>query len=302
MSEKIKGNILIIDDTESNIDILMEILGDDFEIYAATDGETGLEIINEEDIDLVLLDIMMPDMDGFEVCRKLKENHRTEDIPVIFITALTDEESIEKAFDVGGSDYITKPFKHKEVLARVKMHLKLKYYQEELKKLASTDFLTGLYNRRHMFLIGNELFEISKRYNKKLSVIILDIDRFKSINDTYGHDAGDEALKALSQIIIDRTRECDVPARLGGEEFVILLPETELEGAKKLAEDLRQAVENEIIELPDGQKLSFTVSIGVSEINLSKDLSFEKALKLADKALYEAKETGRNKVIIKENT
>jgi len=301
MENKITGNILIVDDTESNIDILMELLGDDYEIYAATDGETALEILEEEKIDLVLLDIMMPEIDGFEVCRRIRNNQRTKEIPVIFITALTDEESIEKAFDVGGNDYITKPFKPKEILARVRMQLRLKHYQEELKRLASTDYLTGLYNRRYFFMIGNELLEIAKRYHKNMSVIILDIDKFKSINDTYGHDIGDVALKELSKTIKNRTRESDVVSRFGGEEFVILLPETSLEQAKKLAEDLRSSVEKIEINLPDNEKLKFTISIGVAEVKVESGENLEKAIKNADEALYIAKETGRNKVITKES-
>jgi len=301
MENKMTGNILIVDDTESNIDILMELLGDDYEIYAATDGETALEILEEEKIDLVLFDIMMPEIDGFEVCRRIRNNQRTKEIPVIFITALTDEESIEKAFDVGGNDYITKPFKPKEILARVKMQLRLKHYQEELKRLASTDYLTGLYNRRYFFMIGNELLEIAKRYHKNMSVIILDIDKFKSINDTYGHDVGDIALKELSRTIKDRTRESDVVSRFGGEEFVILLPETSLEQAKKLAEDLRSSVEKIEINLPDNEKLKFTISLGVAEVKVESGENLEKAIKNADEALYIAKETGRNKVITKES-
>lgn len=298
MSEVEGRNILIVDDEEGNIDILLELLSDKYEVYAATDGETALEIVKEEPIDLVLLDVMMPGMSGYEVCEKLKADPETKDIPVIFITALTDEESIEKGFDVGGSDYITKPFKPREVLARVKTQLQLRAYYEELQRLATTDPLTGLYNRRYFAQVARHLFESAKRYSKPLSVMLLDIDRFKSINDTYGHDTGDLALKVLADILKNSIRESDIACRFGGEEFIILLPETTAEDAEKLADRIRSKVENSSVPLSDGKELRYTVSIGVAQVDLSVDENIEPAIKRADEALYRAKEEGRNRVVL----
>ncbi len=296
--EDLKGrNILIVDDSESNIDILMELLGDMYELYAATDGETALEILEEEPIDLVLLDILMPGMDGYEVCKRIRSNPKIKDIPVIFITAMDDEGSIEKAFEVGGNDYITKPFKPGEVLARVKMQLQLRAYQEELKRLASTDPLTGLYNRRHFSDVGKDMLEVAKRYGRKLSLIILDIDRFKRINDEYGHDAGDEVIKALADLMKNSVRSSDIVCRFGGEEFVILMPEISLEEAMSFAERLRKDVERVRVKLGDGGELHFTISIGVTEVNVSSENNLEPAIKRADNALYEAKRGGRNRVV-----
>ena len=216
--------ILVVDDTETNVDILVELLNDLYEVIVAIDGESALEIAHEEDVDLILLDIMMPGMDGYEVCRRLKENERMRDIPVIFITANTSEESIEKAYDLGGNDYVTKPFKPKELLARVNRELEmqklirdLKASKEELKILAATDPLTKLYNRRYFSKISEDIFNIAKRKKSHLSLIMIDIDKFKKINDTYGHQTGDEVIMALAKIMIEQIRDSDIVCRFGGE-------------------------------------------------------------------------------------
>ena len=295
MKENCKERILIVDDEETNIDILMEILGEDYDIYAATDTQTALEILKEEKIDLLLLDVLMPDINGFELCKLIKGDEDLKDIPVIFITALTDEESIEKAFEVGGNDYITKPFKPKEVIARVKTQLKLKKYQEKLKELAIKDPLTGLYNRRYFSEVAEIFQRNKKRYGKKLSVILMDIDNFKKINDTYGHKVGDEVLKALARILKESVRKSDVPVRFGGEEFLLLLPETHLKQATETAERIREKVENTLVSSLEGN-IKFTVSIGVAEVSQNEEI--EKAVIRADNALYEAKRSGKNRVVV----
>ena len=230
--------ILIVDDTVSNLDILSELLKD-YDVIESTNGHEALEIVNDEDVDLILLDIMMPDIDGHEVCQALKNNPKTEDIPIIFITAKTDEESIEKAYNVGGSDYITKPFKTKELLARVKRELKIQKLQNELKLLASTDPMTQLYNRRHFTQLSNQTIDLAQRNNQNISLIILDIDKFKNINDTYGHQIGDEVIMSLSNILKQNSRKGDIVCRYGGEEFVIMLPNSNLDSAYRVAEDIR---------------------------------------------------------------
>ena len=181
-----KQTILVVDDTIANLDILLELL-DNYDLIDVTNGKDALKIAQNEDIDLILLDIMMPEMDGYEVCKRLKSNPKTKDIPIIFITAKTDEESIERAFDIGGSDYIMKPFMPKELLARVKKELYIQTLQNELKLLAITDSMTELYNRRYFTQAAKHLFDLSKREKKNLSLVMLDIDKFKNINDTYGH-------------------------------------------------------------------------------------------------------------------
>ena len=299
------NTILVVDDTKTNVNILLELLGDEYDVLASLDGETAIDIAQEEDIELILLDIMMPKMDGYEVCRRLKEDSKTKDIPVIFITAKTDEDSIEKAYDVGGIDYVSKPFKSKELLARVKTQLQLQKLiseleesKEELKLLASTDPMTKLYNRRYFSKISENILDLAKRDETDTSIIMLDIDKFKNINDTYGHQIGDEVIISLAQSLQDFTRSSDIICRFGGEEFIILLPETSLNGAKIISEKIRFEVESMIISLADSTNLKYTVSIGVSKVDSINDKKIETAIHRADEALYKAKQTGRNKVCI----
>jgi len=287
--------ILIVDDTVSNLDILSELLKE-YDLIESTNGAEALEIVNDEKVDLILLDIMMPEMDGHEVCQVLKGNPKTADIPIIFITAKTDEESIEKAYNVGGSDYIAKPFKTKELLARVKRELKITKLQNELKRLASTDSMTHLYNRRHFIQLSNQTIALARREKRKISLVMLDIDKFKNINDTYGHQTGDEVIVSLSDILKENSRKSDIVCRYGGEEFVLLLPDANLDRAYTVAEKIREKAERFCLETESNKQLHFTVSLGISELSLEAENSLESALKKADDALYRAKESGRNRV------
>ena len=290
--------ILIVDDTIANLDILVELL-DAYDVIDATNGKDALEIVNKEHIDLILLDIMMPEMDGYEVCTRLKSNDNTKNIPIIFITAKTDEDSIEKAYDVGGSDYVKKPFLPKELLSRVKKELKLQELIEKLKLLTVTDPLTKLYNRRFFVDASQTVLEIARRDKTPLSLIMIDIDKFKHINDTYGHQVGDEIIKLLANIMLKDQRKSDMSCRYGGEEFVILLPQTSIKEAASVAQKLRENVQKSYFETLAQQKVKFTISLGVSTVNLANEINIEKALKRADDALYEAKESGRNQVVVK---
>ncbi len=296
--------ILLVDDTETNIDILVELLSDKYDILVTLDGQGALDILNEDTVDLILLDIMMPVMNGYEVCRKLKANEKTKNIPVIFITAKTDEDSIEKAYDEGGIDYVTKPFRPRELLARVKTVIKLQQLisnleqtQKELKLLASTDPMTNLYNRRYFSKVSEHILDLAKRDKTSLCVIMLDIDKFKNINDTYGHKVGDEVIIDLANRLNDKTRNSDIVCRFGGEEFVILLPDTTINGAFIIAEKIREEVENYEIDLEYGRYLKYTISIGVSEVIHDEDVNIEATIHRADEALYKAKNSGRNKTI-----
>jgi len=289
--------ILIVDDTVTNLDILIELLKE-YDVIDATNGQDALEIVQEEHIDLILLDIMMPNMDGYEVCKRLKEDPTTKNIPIIFITAKTDEDSIEKAYDTGGSDYVTKPFLPKELKARVKKELQIQDMMEKLQELASIDSMTKLYNRRHFKQLSEHSIDLAKRNKQPVSIIMLDIDKFKNINDTYGHQVGDEVIINLANILRYNKRKSDIICRFGGEEFVIMLPNTPVKGANIVAQKIRKDVENFILNITDNQKINFTISLGVSSINLEDDNSIELSLKHADDALYQAKESGRNKVCI----
>jgi len=287
--------ILVVDDTIANLDILVGLLSE-YDVIDTASGREALDIVEEEKVDLILLDIMMPDINGYEVCKKLKSNASTKDIPVVFITAKTDEKSIERAYSVGGSDYVTKPFRPKELLARINRELQLKSYQEELKLLASIDPMTKLYNRRYFNEITKNILEIERRNECELSLMILDIDKFKNINDTYGHHVGDEVIIFVADILRKDQRESDVVCRYGGEEFVVLLPDTSLKNAVLVAEKIRKRIEEDVVSIGSEESFQTTVSIGVSQVDILNESNIEATLKRADKALYEAKNLGRNRV------
>ncbi len=287
--------ILVIDDTISNLDIVNDFLID-YDVIAIDNGADAINIISSEKINLILLDIMMPDMDGYEVCKLLKSNKNTKDIPIIFLSSKADEDSIEMAYDIGGIDYVTKPFKPKELLAKVRRELYLQDLQEELKLLASTDPMTKLYNRRYFMEISKSILDLAKRNKRCSAIIMLDIDKFKNINDTYGHKIGDDVIILLSGTLQKFTRKSDIVSRWGGEEFVMLLPHTSLEGALVIAEKIRVTVENLTLIVKENQELKFTISMGVSTVDTQNDLNIEAAINRADEALYEAKESGRNRV------
>ena len=298
-----KPVILVVDDTEINTYVLAELLGDRYEVKVAFGGKSAIEIAKKEKINLILLDIVMPEMDGYDVCKELKSIEKTKDIPIIFITGMADEESIERAYDVGGIDYVIKPFRPKELLARVQREIAmqklisdLKKSQEELKLLSITDPLTKLYNRRYFSEISIKLLELAKRQKQPLSLMILDIDKFKNINDTYGHDVGDEVIISLANLLKKIQRKSDVVCRFGGEEFVLLLPNTDYDDAKKVAEKIRKKVKKSEVLYGKNNSLKFTVSIGVAQVDTTNENSIEPALKRADNALYEAKKSGRNMV------
>jgi len=283
--------ILIVDDTETNIDILLGLLGN-YDVAVATDGKTALNIIKNDDIDLVLLDIMMPEMDGYDVCLELKKYKQS--IPVIFITARTDEDSIEKAYDVGGDDYITKPFKPRELMARVKTQLKIKELIYNLEYIASYDQMTGIYNRRKFFQLANEKFD---NYDD-LYAVMIDIDKFKLVNDNYGHAIGDEVIKKVAKTIDDFLSTNSIFGRLGGEEFAIVTSTLTYAEVEKKIEQVRQKIQDLEVLSDSGDIIKFTISEGVAK-KTKQTQNLDELLKEADKALYEAKGHGRNRVVFR---
>lgn len=284
-----KATLLIVDDTVENLDILVELL-DEYDVRDVLDSQSALQILHKEKIDLILLDIIMPDINGYELCKLIQNNPEYRDIPIIFITSMSDEESIEKAYDIGGKDYVTKPFKPKELLARVKTQLEFRQMIENLQYMAYHDPMTGVYNRRRFFELAIPMFN----ENDTVYAIMLDIDKFKKINDTYGHDAGDEVIISVAKTISDSIPKQAVFGRLGGEEFAIIsiLQSTEeisccIESIRKKIEQLSFNVNNQIFHT--------TISAGIAmKQNNSK---IDSLLKLADDHLYEAKQSGRNKTI-----
>ena len=420
-------NILIVDDVPDNIKVVATILKkSDYKLFFATSGTGVLEKVQTTRFDLILLDVMMPEMDGFETCRRLKDSPDLKDIPVIFLTARNKTEDIVKGFQLGAVDYVTKPFHGAELLARVSTHLELKYaeqalresntkleeaqrlaglgwyefrvqenffritpefvemlklpseivslsyykafkkclasvysedrqyfrnhyldlswkqnsmefrvvgtdgiihylytearrefdkqgrlagsfgilheisarkrLEEKLRRLATTDALTGAANRRYFFEIARREMKRSHRNMMPLSVLMLDIDHFKQLNDSYGHHIGDLALAEVVRVCQASIRVSDLVARMGGEEFAVLLPETGTVQAQLLAERLRRSIAEISLETSQG-RVTFTTSIGLAEF-VKTDPSLENSLKRADRALYRAKESGRNRVVV----
>ncbi len=290
---KTTQTILIVDDTESNIDILINILGD-YDILVATNGRDALEIANEEDVDLILLDIVMPEINGFEVCKQLKKDPKTKQIPVVFMTAYTDEDAIEKAYDVGGVDYVSKPFMPKEVKARVKTQIKMITLIKNLEFMSFYDSMTGVYNRRKFFELGEIKFASTEGI---LFALMIDLDNFKSINDTYGHHIGDKVIKLLANEIRKFILEDSVFGRLGGEEFAILCTCESSEKLMSKIETLRRNVE-ELEVSSDDKKIKFTISSGVAK-RTDEMKTVDELLREADEALYIAKGSGRNRAILR---
>jgi diguanylate cyclase (GGDEF)-like protein len=307
--------ILVVDDTRSNVILLDRLLSDEgYAVIHAYRGNSALDMAQSEHPDLILLDIAMPNMDGYEVCERLKKDHLLKDIPVIFISAFSETEEKVKALSVGGVDYVTKPFQAEEVLARIAIHLKIRSLQKQLEakntvleaeirrrqqveqqliRLAATDTLTKIYNRRHFFELASKEYSRTKRAKKYLAIIMVDIDHFKKINDSYGHLVGDQVLFRFAQLLKNDLRAYDVVGRYGGEEFVILLPDTIIKHAILIAERLRVKTEKTKMIVND-HTISITASFGVSSYNQKKELPLEKILHRADQALYRSKQKGRN--------
>ena len=287
-----KPYILIVDDVPANIQTLADVLKDKYRIKVVTDGYRCLELARQEpQPDLILLDIEMPGISGFEVCKQLKKDTLTQDIPVIFVTANDQEEDEEKGLHIGAVDYITKPIRPVIVAARVDTHITLKIQRDLLTRMATHDQLTGLYNRHFLMETASKKIAYAQRHHSSISLLILDIDHFKKTNDNYGHPFGDRVLQEIGALLKKFSRMEDIVTRFGGEEFVILFDACPLQNALDKAEQLRE----QIAQLkPDGHKI--TVSIGLTEITSEQD-SLEQMIKRADQALYQAKKQGRNRVI-----
>ena len=310
------ARILVVDDDPSGIALLVRFLEEEgYEVLRARDGYQAVEVATAETPDLVLLDVMMPGRSGLEVCSILKDQDQTANIPVLFVTALSDPDQVLQAFSVGGCDCVTKPFRPKEVLARVSVHVRLRQAEQELRAknqqmkdltqqltntnaeletLSRTDPLTKLLNRRTWGDAMTREHERFLRHEHAYSIVMIDVDHFKSFNDSSGHQAGDECLRRIADAISSTCRQVDSIGRYGGEEFVVLAPETQAEAAVKLAERIRRAVWGLAIPHPGNAHTGrVTVSLGVA---LSAPGSWEEVLRQADDALYVAKKAGRNMV------
>ncbi len=295
-----RQKILIVDDERFNINVLVELLKPEHKTTVAKNGRQALErVLMGTPPDLILLDVMMPGMDGYEVIQKLKDNEKTKNIPVIFITALSQTSDEAKGFDLGAVDYITKPFQPTIVKARVNTHLRLKRKSDLLESLVALDGLTEIPNRRRFDETLDLEWKRAIRNNNLLSLVLMDIDHFKLYNDNYGHAAGDVCLKKVARSIEKvPQRPADLVARYGGEEFVAVLPETDGEGATQIAEQMREAVfslgvTHEFSSASD----VVTISLGVATIYPVVEIDQKYLIEQADKGLYDAKEEGRNRFV-----
>jgi len=298
------ARILVVDDHEDNVELLrarLESRG--YRVEAASDGQMALDRVFADPPDLVLLDVMMPRVDGMEVARRIKADPTLPFVPVIMQTALDSTEHMVQGLEAGADDYIAKPINFAELEARVKALLRIKALQEELARanaellrVSQTDGLTGVDNRRHIEERLTEAFGHAARLNESLAVVMTDVDHFKSVNDTYGHQAGDAVLKQVAEVLRDTAREIDRVGRYGGEEFLVLLPGASLEDARRYADRARAAVAGREFAY-EGGALRRTLSAGVAAWP-HPDVRHQEALvKLADDALYAAKTGGRNRVV-----
>lgn len=296
---KIKQKILIVDDERYNLTVLGDLLQDDYELSIAKCGSQALNLINTgRPPDMVLLDVMMPDMSGYEVCKQIKLNPITGNIPVIFISAMNTETDETMGFEVGGVDYITKPFRPVVVKARIKTHMELKEHREQLEAMSNIDGLTGIPNRRRFDEYLQQLWIHTINSSNPIALIMMDIDFFKAFNDHYGHIAGDECLKSVAQSLVSvPLRSLDLVARYGGEEFIAVLPQTDPAGSIIIANSMHKAVLS--LQIPHAcSAISkyVSISVGISNTIHTKSSSTKKLLESADESLYRAKNAGRNRV------
>lgn len=306
--EENSSTILVADDEPINRALIqrrLERAG--YRVLTAQNGREAVEKARSERPDLIILDVMMPVMDGLEACQLIKGDEATRDTPVIFLSARDETDIKVSGLSLGANDYISKPFKAEELLARVYVAMRLKRERDTLRKRAEdavrradvaqeramTDALTGLLNRYGLQHILTREMSETRRYNRPLSSLMIDLDHFKAINDLHGHVAGDTALQQVATVLTEHVRGSDVVFRYGGEEFLVLLPQTDLEGAISLAEKIRHAAQ--VRSFGDGEHV-FSLTLSAGAASLWDNESGNDMIARADMALYQAKEQGRNRV------
>jgi two-component system, cell cycle response regulator len=291
-------SVLIIEDHPDQRDLLAIVLQrEGYKVVTAANGLEALERLEQDEVHIALSDIMMPKMDGFELINKIRNNSALRHIYIILITARIQEGDRVRGLDLGADDYITKPFSFSELLARVRVGSRVVQYQQHLEYQTQIDSLTGLFNRRAFEKKIGEEFERSKRYGHPLSVVILDIDNFKKINDTYGHHGGDAALVRISEILRERSRRSDFPSRFGGEEFVLVLPETDQDSAIQVARKFHEEIRSCSFGTVD-KPFVLTVSMGLTSSTKKEYSDWREMVADADCALYQAKNTGKDRIEI----
>lgn len=300
-----RGKILVVDDSPDNLDVLSSRLRfRGYDVETASNGTEALEKVSESRPDLILLDVMMPDLDGYEVTRRIKNDPDLPFIPIILVTARDSTQDKVAGLDAGADDYLTKPINFPELEARARSMLRIKELQDELEeknrelaKLSITDSLTGLLNHRHIQEVVHEEFERARRTGDPLSVIMFDFDHFKRVNDAYGHQVGDRVLQEMAEILNKTAREIDKLGRYGGEEFIAVLPETDHDDATVFAERVRERVERHPFAVGRAEPLHLTVSAGTATYPQPGVYNPRTLVQRADQALYAAKAAGRNRVV-----
>ncbi len=293
-----KPKLLVVDDQPVNIQVMHQVFAQDYQVFMATSGAQALALCQNNPPDLVLLDVVMPGMDGFEVCTQLKSSESTCNIPVIFVTAHTDDAQETRGLGLGAVDFIAKPVNPAVVRARVKTHLTLKFQSDLLRKLVFLDGLSGVFNRRYFDQQLGVEWARASRSHAPLSLVMLDVDFFKLFNDRYGHQAGDDCLRLIAITLkACLKRPADLVARYGGEEFACILPETSFEDAMGLAVELEHKVRGLRIPHEDSRIGNvITVSVGLATRTLDSQGDPVSLMRLADAQLYTAKQTGRGRV------
>jgi two-component system, cell cycle response regulator len=299
------GRILVVDDNQDNIEIIATRLRfRGYEILEAGDGAQALQLVKDQAPDLILLDVMLPDIDGYEISRRIKGAPDLPFIPIILVTARDSTQDKVAGLDAGADDYLTKPINFPELEARVRSMLRIKRLQDELEeknreleRLSISDGLTGLFNHRHIHDLLADEYERVSRTGDCMSVAMFDLDRFKTVNDTWGHQAGDRVLVEMADILRETARDIDRLGRYGGEEFIALLPETCIEDATVFVERVRREVARRPFDIDRDEPLRMTLSAGVATFPHDMIDSVETLVRLADEALYAAKGNGRNRII-----
>ncbi len=298
--------ILVVEDDSITNRMLEKYLIDlGFEVLTALNGCQGWEIFCQEDVRFVITDWMMPEMNGLELVKKIREANEKPYCYIILLTAKNDKKEIVEGISGGADDYVVKPFHKEELAVRVRAGQRIVELQselfganEELKKLSETDPLTGWYNRRALEDYLKKSQSSPEYTGVPFAFVMVDIDRFKQVNDIYGHDAGDGVLVEVAAKIKSFVRDNDMISRIGGEEFYVVLPNVELKQAEDVAENMRRGIETSTIVLPDEKELHVTCSFGVCCVQARSEWDWEHCMKMADKALYESKNSGRNKVTV----
>ncbi len=289
-----RTNILLVDDSRTQLEATKHILKNmNFNVFTAKDGLEALRVLNSHiDFNLVITDYNMPCMDGLELVSKIREKYQKDKLGILVLSASDKPELSEIFIKIGANDFINKPYNPIEFQVRVNSNLEILYLFDRTRDLANEDFLTGLHNRRFFFESANAIFSKAQRDKKDICIAMFDIDKFKNINDTYGHDIGDIAIKEVAHILSSHLRESDLIARFGGEEFCVLLQDISKDDVIKLFTKIRKVFEDNIIQIDD-LSISYTVSIGLC-YGLEKTL--EDMIKVADNGLYYCKNNGRNQI------